>query len=424
MAKVSQYPFDNTPTAEDLIPIVQDPSGTPITRVTDSTRLARFAFPQFGGDSGSGGSKGVVPAPGIGDSVRFLRGDGTWSAVSGVSSSAGGSHTQLQYNYSGALSGTNIHYVNNKYGFNTTIPSGQIHQVVPSGIVGHRIDLTNSHGANAFEINGSGIGGGERFLVTEQGWVGIRCIPSSPLRVKPQYGGFSVKYVDSTIYSVLDLSPNDDLSQSYIIGNSANRMLFGTSTEMVFISPLYRYAGEAIFTGFQGGRPLWIDYTNEKAKTHVGLSSIYASIGGRVYTTTVPSGNIGTGEDNITDITAIGANAFLSTGGKAIKVKAWGSTANNVNSKTLKIYANTTNIFTGNLTVSTLGTWIVEVDIMRHGTHSQKYMCELREAGAVSEMAMGSLSLHEGSGITIKLTGEATSNNDIICEGVYEDFLN
>jgi hypothetical protein len=37
----------------------------------------------FVGDSGSGGTKGLVPAPGTGDAGKYLKGDGTWTAVSG-----------------------------------------------------------------------------------------------------------------------------------------------------------------------------------------------------------------------------------------------------------------------------------------------------------------------------------------------------
>jgi hypothetical protein len=38
----------------------------------------------FGGDFGSGGSRGLVPAPLAGDSGKYLRGDGTWVTVSGT----------------------------------------------------------------------------------------------------------------------------------------------------------------------------------------------------------------------------------------------------------------------------------------------------------------------------------------------------
>jgi hypothetical protein len=37
----------------------------------------------FGGDSGSGGTKGLVPAPGVGDAVKFLQGNGTWALAGG-----------------------------------------------------------------------------------------------------------------------------------------------------------------------------------------------------------------------------------------------------------------------------------------------------------------------------------------------------
>lgn len=37
------------------------------------------AVPVMGGDSGSGGTKGLVPAPGAGDAGKFLRGDAGWA---------------------------------------------------------------------------------------------------------------------------------------------------------------------------------------------------------------------------------------------------------------------------------------------------------------------------------------------------------
>lgn len=58
------------------------------------------------GDSGSGGTKGLVPAPGSGDAAanKYLKADGTWATVAGAS--AGGSDTQVQYNSSSALAGS------------------------------------------------------------------------------------------------------------------------------------------------------------------------------------------------------------------------------------------------------------------------------------------------------------------------------
>lgn len=42
-------------------------------------------LPILAGDAGSGGTAGIVPAPAAGDAAKFLRGDGTWTAVGGSS---------------------------------------------------------------------------------------------------------------------------------------------------------------------------------------------------------------------------------------------------------------------------------------------------------------------------------------------------
>ena len=38
----------------------------------------------FAGDSGSGGAKGLVPAPSTGDATKYLKGDGTWASIPGA----------------------------------------------------------------------------------------------------------------------------------------------------------------------------------------------------------------------------------------------------------------------------------------------------------------------------------------------------
>jgi hypothetical protein len=56
------------------------------------------------GDSGSGGTKGLVPAPAAGDAAasKFLKADGVWTAVAAT---PGGSDTQIQFNDSSAFGG-------------------------------------------------------------------------------------------------------------------------------------------------------------------------------------------------------------------------------------------------------------------------------------------------------------------------------
>lgn len=66
------------------------------------------ALDAFVGDSGSGGTKGLVPAPASGDAAagKFLKADGTFAVPSGGGGGTpGGSTTQLQYNNAGAFGG-------------------------------------------------------------------------------------------------------------------------------------------------------------------------------------------------------------------------------------------------------------------------------------------------------------------------------
>jgi hypothetical protein len=66
----------------------------------------------FVGDSGSGGTKGLVPAPAIGDSTKYLKGDGTWATVSSLPSQTGNADkvlatdgTSTSWQYAGLGSG-------------------------------------------------------------------------------------------------------------------------------------------------------------------------------------------------------------------------------------------------------------------------------------------------------------------------------
>lgn len=89
--KISALTADTAPTADDLVVTVNDPGGTPATRKATITNFTK-AIPAVIGDSGSGGTKGLVPAPAAGDAAanKFLHADGTFKAPAG-SGSIGGS---------------------------------------------------------------------------------------------------------------------------------------------------------------------------------------------------------------------------------------------------------------------------------------------------------------------------------------------
>jgi hypothetical protein len=89
--KISALTADTAPTADDLVVTVNDPGGTPATRKATVTNFTK-AIPAVVGDSGAGGTKGLVPAPAAGDAAanKFLHADGTFKAPAG-SGAVGGS---------------------------------------------------------------------------------------------------------------------------------------------------------------------------------------------------------------------------------------------------------------------------------------------------------------------------------------------
>lgn len=57
----------------------------------------------FVGDSGAGGTKGLVPAPSTGDATKFLKGDGTWATPSGGSGLSDGDYGDITVSGSGTV---------------------------------------------------------------------------------------------------------------------------------------------------------------------------------------------------------------------------------------------------------------------------------------------------------------------------------
>lgn len=88
--KISALTADAAPTADDLVVTVNDPGGTPATRKATITNFTK-AIPAVIGDSGAGGTKGLVPAPAAGDAAanKFLKADGTFAVPTGGSGGLG-----------------------------------------------------------------------------------------------------------------------------------------------------------------------------------------------------------------------------------------------------------------------------------------------------------------------------------------------
>lgn len=131
-------------------------------------------------------------------------------------------------------------------------------------------------------------------------------------------------------------------------------------------------------------------------------------------------GNVGTGEDNLHTFD-VPANSLVVTNRKLVWEGA-GTLANNANAKTLKVYFGSVAVFTLAAPAGLLGVaveWRGAGRMVRTGSSAQRYEVSIRfsvaATGAVLEYAFqGTLTQTETAAITIKATGEATSNNDIV----------
>lgn len=134
-------------------------------------------------------------------------------------------------------------------------------------------------------------------------------------------------------------------------------------------------------------------------------------------------GNEGIGEDDLISY-AMPANT-LNANGKGIRVTAWGTGANNGNGKTLKAYFGTQVVASVSLTTSQANTWQIVFNVFRIGASAEKYYSSLFQDGAAEQhvLSQGTASQDTTATITIKCTGEATSDDDILQEGMIVELL-
>ena len=142
-------------------------------------------------------------------------------------------------------------------------------------------------------------------------------------------------------------------------------------------------------------------------------------LGGRINIQTTEVGNTDAGE-HILFTYDLPTDSF-NVAGKSVHITVWGTTANNANAKTIKLYFGSV-ILTNALTINLAGIWRVEADVISTGTDAQDYVAQLVTTGAagvaLNDIEQGALTENDGAAITIKITGEATTTNDIIAKGM------
>ena len=131
---------------------------------------------------------------------------------------------------------------------------------------------------------------------------------------------------------------------------------------------------------------------------------------------TTAVGNVGAGEDDLQTFSL--PAAMLTETGAGVRILAWGTTANNADAKTIKLYFGTDEILSLSATVSEAGMWMIGAHVVRTGAATQLAVASGTCGPADSTITATSSDTSSptqtlANAVTIKCTGEATTNDDI-----------
>ena len=136
----------------------------------------------------------------------------------------------------------------------------------------------------------------------------------------------------------------------------------------------------------------------------------------------------GTGADTTEDTLytfTLPANAF-SIPGKAVRVRAWGTTGANGNNKTAKVYFGASVAFASATSAANNTPWYFEMIVVKSGANTQiAHVCGSWN-GAIQAPQIFAGSEADGANIVIKCTGTngTAAANDVAGKGFMVEFLN
>lgn len=161
----------------------------------------------------------------------------------------------------------------------------------------------------------------------------------------------------------------------------------------------------------------------------LGTGTGYSQPQGTINTNTTAVGNVGASGPDVLQTFTLPASSLVVTG-RGFKVKAWGTTANNANAKTVSLTFGGATLITKQLTASIAGRWLINAYCIRTGTSTQDCYAEAINSGgttvaatdgatvmrfdafaAQTQTETGTLAVATGSTVT-------TSSNDIVSEGL------
>lgn len=155
----------------------------------------------------------------------------------------------------------------------------------------------------------------------------------------------------------------------------------------------------------------------------VGITSaVSCAVGGTLTVDTTQTGNVGTGEDDLVNYTL--PASVLNTNGEFIEIEAAGTFAANGNNKELRLRFGSTLLADTTAVAANSGSWKITARVYRTGAATQKAIADILSDNAlVTDLANYTTPTETLSGtIAIRVTGEATNDNDIVIETFHVKF--
>lgn len=152
-------------------------------------------------------------------------------------------------------------------------------------------------------------------------------------------------------------------------------------------------------------------------------SSAQPELHGTLNTSATAVGNVGGGTDDL--MTYAMPAGTLKDNGRAVRIRAWGTTANNANAKTVTLAFGATTLISTALTANQAGVWDINAVVIRTGDATAVAIATLNQGGATTIVDSESTSPTDDltAAVTIKCTGAATSNDDISQKGLVVEYV-
>jgi hypothetical protein len=132
--------------------------------------------------------------------------------------------------------------------------------------------------------------------------------------------------------------------------------------------------------------------------------------------------NSGAGETDLMSFT-LPAN-HLSVNNKAIRVRAFGTTAANATAKTLKLYFGSAVVTLNPVTAAPNGiAWEAEAVIIRTGVDAQRMLVQAKTGVTNEVLSNTAPTQDDGANIIIKVTGQGGANGDITQNALLVEYL-